>query len=76
MAKSFPKGCYKDCKCDHYCVVRAQAASYVEHDEKLNLPWKSPHFCTVTERTKLQYCGVELTLLPDGTYELSDTTGG
>lgn len=70
------KGCYDNCKCDHYCQLRADAGFYREICEKLNQDWPPPTYSTVSEQTALQFSGIEVVLRRDGTYHLSDTTGG
>jgi hypothetical protein len=37
-------------------------------------PWTDT--CHVVRKGSFQFCGVELTLYPDGTYDLGDTSGG
>lgn len=68
----------KECnrKCKYYCLRDAYARFYEELNEKIDSAgaWKDgAHF---SSQVTLQFCGMEIVLNEDGTYYLSDTTGG
>ena len=64
---------------EEYCKVQFYHDEHDKMNNILNLTnseykcWGST--CYMPEKTKLQFCGVMLTLYPNGTYNLSDTSG-
>ncbi len=47
-----------------------------EDYDKLNHPWIPPTHSAVKEPVTLRFYNIEVQLLPDGTYNLSDISGG
>lgn len=64
------------CDCDHYCSQELKARAFDEISDFLNEPWPPPKHSAVPREMNIQFWGVMLTLKPDGTYYLSDTSGG
>jgi hypothetical protein len=70
-------GCPEDCKCDFYCQLQSDAKAHIKMSDALSAgPWPGPTHSSIDHEMAFQFYGVELVLRPDGTYHLSDTSGG
>jgi hypothetical protein len=70
---------HKECP-EEYCLIRFYYEEHCKMNDILNLKnskyqsWK--YGCCMPKKTALHFCGVTLTLYPNGTYNLEDSTGG
>lgn len=77
-------GCLSVCKnqgpCDcagGYCLTTSECKEHLSWNDKLLAALEGcDNSMNVAREVRFQFSGIELTLLPDGTYRLDDTTGG
>lgn len=66
------------CNCANgYCLTTSECKEHIEWDERIQAALVGcDSSVKVTQQVSFLFCGIELTLYPDGTYSLDDTTGG
>jgi hypothetical protein len=64
---------HEQCKGNLYCYAEAYFNSHIKNQKKLEFGVNPTNTSLVKTLTRLEFCGVEVYLNPDGTYEISHT---